>query len=51
MQAMRPKTGCRCGVKTADRLPMGLALMTLLGRVLICGRPAKCKRFLKKIGT
>jgi hypothetical protein len=20
-------------------------------RVLICGRPAKCKRFLKKIGT
>jgi hypothetical protein len=23
----------------------------LLGRVLICGRPAKRKRFLKKIGT
>ena len=22
-----------------------------LGRVLICGRPARCKRFLKKIGT
>jgi hypothetical protein len=22
-----------------------------LGRVLICGRPTKCKRFLKKIGT
>jgi len=22
-----------------------------LGRELICGRPARCKRFLKKIGT
>ena len=22
-----------------------------LERVLICGRPSKCKRFLKKIGT
>src|SRR5262249_13268558 len=22
-----------------------------LGRVLICGRPARCKRFLKKFGT
>ena len=22
-----------------------------LGPVLICGRPARCKRFLKKIGT
>ena len=24
---------------------------SLLGHVLICGRPSKCKRFLKKIGT
>ena len=23
----------------------------LLGRVLICGRPAKCKRFFRRIGT
>jgi len=22
-----------------------------LGRVLICGRPTKCKRFLKRVGT
>ncbi|MET4118370.1 hypothetical protein ABIB85_004819 [Bradyrhizobium sp. JR1.5] len=30
----------------------GLEMATLeLGRVLICGRPARCKRFLKKIGT
>jgi hypothetical protein len=28
-----------------------LVALGILGRVLICGRPARCKRFLKKIGT
>jgi hypothetical protein len=31
--------------------PAATQLATLLGRVLICGRPARCKRYLKKIGT
>jgi len=26
-------------------------VLIVLRRVLICGRPARCKRFLKKIGT
>jgi hypothetical protein len=30
---------------------LGQAALRSAGRVLICGRPVRCKRFLKKIGT
>src|SRR5260370_18753715 len=45
---------CDSEVLTLTRQMQFLPLWPLkryLGRVLICGRPARCKRFLKKIGT